>query len=72
MMVEAEANEVTEEVMLEAIMFGHDEIKNIVAKIEELQAIAGKPKMEVKLHTVNAQVNAEVRAFASAQLGRSD
>ncbi|KRE39889.1 polyribonucleotide nucleotidyltransferase [Paenibacillus sp. Soil522] len=68
MMVEAEANEVTEEVMLEAIMFGHDEIKNIVAKIEELQAIAGKPKMEVKLHTVNAQVSAEVRAFASAQL----
>lgn len=68
MMVEAEANEVSEEVMLEAIMFGHDEIKNIVAKIEELQAIAGKPKMEVKLHTVNAQVNAEVRAFASAQL----
>jgi polyribonucleotide nucleotidyltransferase len=68
MMVEAEANEVSEEVMLEAIMFGHDEIKNIVAKIEELQAIAGKPKMEVKLHTVNAQVNVEVRAFASAQL----
>lgn len=68
MMVEAEANEVSEEVMLEAIMFGHDEIKNIVAKIEELQALAGKPKMEVKLHTVNEQVNAEVRAFASAQL----
>jgi polyribonucleotide nucleotidyltransferase len=68
MMVEAEANEVSEDVMLEAIMFGHDEIKNIVAKIEELQAIAGKPKMEVKLHTVNEQVNADVRAYASAQL----
>lgn len=68
MMVEAEANEVTEDVMLEAIMFGHDEIKNIVAKIEELQAVAGKPKMEVKLHSVNEQVNADVRAFASAQL----
>jgi polyribonucleotide nucleotidyltransferase len=68
MMVEAEANEVSEDVMLEAIMFGHDEIKNIVAKIAELQAIAGKPKMEVKLHSINEQVNAEVRAFASAQL----
>lgn len=68
MMVEAEANEVSEEVMLEAIMFGHDEIKNIVAKIEELQAVAGKPKMEVKLHSTNEQVNADVRAFASAQL----
>ncbi|MCA0754084.1 polyribonucleotide nucleotidyltransferase [Paenibacillus sp. N4] len=68
MMVEAEANEVSEDVMLEAIMFGHDEIKNIVAKIEELQAVAGKPKMEVKLHSVNEQVNADVRAFATAQL----
>ncbi len=36
MMVEAEANEVPEAVMLEAIMFGHDEIKKIVATIEEL------------------------------------
>ncbi|MBH5316591.1 polyribonucleotide nucleotidyltransferase [Paenibacillus sp. GSMTC-2017] len=68
MMVEAEANEVSEAVMLEAIMFGHDAIKGIVTKIEELQAVAGKEKMEVKLHTVNEVVNADVRAFASARL----
>ncbi|GMK48096.1 polyribonucleotide nucleotidyltransferase [Paenibacillus glycanilyticus] len=68
MMVEAEGNEVAEDVMLEAIMFGHDEIKKIVATIEELQAAAGKPKMEVKLHAVNAEVNAAVRAFASDRL----
>ncbi|SET42066.1 polyribonucleotide nucleotidyltransferase [Paenibacillus sp. NFR01] len=68
MMVEAEANEVPEEAMLEAIMFGHEEIKNIVATIEELVKIAGKVKMEVKLHAVNAEVNAEVRAFASERL----
>ncbi|MDQ6419207.1 polyribonucleotide nucleotidyltransferase [Paenibacillus sp. LHD-117] len=68
MMVEAEANEVSEEVMLEAIMFGHDAIKEIVAKIEELTAVAGKEKMAVKLHTVNAEVNAAVRAFASERL----
>lgn len=68
MMVEAEGNEVPEDVMLEAIMFGHDEIKGIVAKIEELQAISGKPKMEVKLHSVDAGVNADVRAFASDRL----
>ncbi|ACT02036.1 Polyribonucleotide nucleotidyltransferase [Paenibacillus sp. JDR-2] len=68
MMVEAEGNEVAEDVMLEAIMFGHDEIKKIVAMIEELQAAAGKPKMEVKLHAVNAEVNAAVRAFASDKL----
>lgn len=68
MMVEAEANEVPEEVMLEAIMFGHDEIKNIVSVIEELVEIAGKEKMEVKLHAVNEEVNREVRAFAAGRL----
>ncbi|WP_336786450.1 polyribonucleotide nucleotidyltransferase [Paenibacillus sp. MMO-177] len=68
MMVEAEGNEVSEDIMLEAIMFGHDEIKKIVATIEELQAAAGKPKMEVKLHAVNDEVNAAVRAFASEKL----
>ncbi|MNO57225.1 Polyribonucleotide nucleotidyltransferase [compost metagenome] len=68
MMVEAEANEVPEEVMLEAIMFGHEEIRNIVATIEELVKIAGKEKMAVKLHAVNAEVNTEVRAFAQARL----
>lgn len=68
MMVEAEANEVSEEVMLEAIMFGHEEIKKIVAKIEELVAACGKEKMEVKLHAVNETVNREVREFAEARL----
>ena len=68
MMVEAEGDEVPEEDMLEAIMFGHDEIKKIVATIEELVAQAGKPKMAVKLHTVDANVNVAVREFAEAQL----
>ncbi|UKS29839.1 polyribonucleotide nucleotidyltransferase [Paenibacillus sp. HWE-109] len=68
MMVEAGANEVSEEVVLEAIMFGHDEIRKIVAVIEELVAQAGKPKMEVKLHAVDAEVNSAVRAFAQARL----
>jgi len=68
MMVEAGANEVPEEVMLEAIMYGHDEIRKIVAVIEELVAEAGKPKMEVKLHAVDAAVSAAVREFAQARL----
>lgn len=68
MMVEAEANEVPEETMLEAIMFGHEEIRKIVSVIDELTQKAGKPKMEVKLHAVDAQVNAEVREFAAQRL----
>ncbi|SDW26378.1 polyribonucleotide nucleotidyltransferase [Paenibacillus sp. CF384] len=68
MMVEAEANEVPEDVILEAIMFGHDEIKRIVGTIDELQVLAGKPKVEVKLKTVDAGVNEAVRAFAKTRL----
>lgn len=68
MMVEAEANEVPEEVMLEAIMFGHEEIQKIVATIEEFVSIAGKEKMEVVLHAVNSEVNAAVREFAQSRL----
>lgn len=68
MMVEAEANEVPEEDMLAAIMFGHEEIKKIVAVQEQFAAEAGKPKMEVRLHAVNEQANADVRAYASARL----
>ncbi|WP_458119129.1 polyribonucleotide nucleotidyltransferase [Paenibacillus sp. Z6-24] len=68
MMVEAEANELPEDIMLEAIMFGHNEIRGIIATIEELVQAVGKPKMAVKLHTVDSDVNAAVREFASARL----
>jgi polyribonucleotide nucleotidyltransferase len=68
MMVEAEANEVPEADMLEAIMFGHEEIKNIVDTIDQLVAKAGVPKMEVQLHTVDAAVQAEVEAYAKERL----
>jgi polyribonucleotide nucleotidyltransferase len=68
MMVEAEANEVPEEVILEAIMFGHEEIRKIVGVIEELVRAAGKPKMEVQLHAVDGEVDRAVREFASARL----
>jgi polyribonucleotide nucleotidyltransferase len=47
MMVEAGANEIPEETILDAIMFAHEEIKEIVAFIEEVVAEVGKEKMEV-------------------------
>lgn len=68
MMVEAEANEVPEEVMLEAIMFGHEEIRKIVDVIGRFTELAGTAKMEVKLHAVDTDVNAAVRAFAQERL----
>jgi polyribonucleotide nucleotidyltransferase len=68
MMVEAEADEVPEADMLEAIMFGHNAIKDIVDTIEALVAKAGVPKMEVQLHTVDPEVEAAVEAYAKARL----
>jgi len=47
MMVEAGAKEVPEDVMLEAIMFAHDNIKKIVAFIEEIVAKVGKEKKRI-------------------------
>ena len=44
LMVESEAEILSEEIMLEAVMTGHDEIKNIINGIEELVAEAGKDK----------------------------
>ncbi len=68
MMVEASAHEVPEEIMLEAILFGHEEIKKIVAMIEQFTLDAGKPKMHVKLHTIDPDVFQSVRLRAQEQL----
>ena len=42
------AQEVPEEEILEAILFGHEEIKKLVAFQEEIKAEIGKPMMEVE------------------------
>ena len=64
MMVEAGANEVSEDEMLSAILYAHEEIKKIVAFISEIQAEIGKPKMEVNIHQPDAELNEKVRAWA--------
>lgn len=64
MMVEAGAKEVTEEEMLGAILFAHEEIKKIVAFIEGIQAEIGKPKMQVEIHHPDEKLTEEVRAYA--------
>lgn len=67
-MVEAGADEVPEEVMLEAIMYGHEEIKKIIAFQEEIIAAVGKEKSEIKLKQVDAELNQEVRQLAESKL----
>jgi polyribonucleotide nucleotidyltransferase len=68
MMVEAGANEVPEETMLEAIMYGHEEVKRIVAFIEDIVSKVGKEKMEVELAQINPELEREVREYATSRL----
>jgi polyribonucleotide nucleotidyltransferase len=67
-MVEAGAKEVPEEVMLEAIMFGHTVIQQLVEFQKQIVAEIGKPKMEVVLHQIDPEIDQAVRAYADARL----
>ncbi|QZY56800.1 polyribonucleotide nucleotidyltransferase [Crassaminicella profunda] len=68
MMVEAGSNEISEEVMLEGILFAHEEIKKIVAFIEEIVEEVGKTKQEVTLFKVDEEIEKEVREFATEKM----
>ena len=64
MMVEAGANEVSEETMLKAILLAHVEIKKLVALQETIAAEIGKEKAEVVMATTGEDVVAAVREYA--------
>ena len=64
MMVEAGANEVSEETMLKAILLAHEEIKKLVALQETIAAEIGKEKAEVVMATTGEDVVAAVREYA--------
>ncbi len=68
MMVEAGADIVPEETMLDAILFGHEEIKKIVEFIDEIVAEVGKPKMEIELAHVPEEIETAVREYAEGKM----
>ncbi len=68
MMVEAGADEVPEDVMLDAIFYAHEEIKKIVRFINEIVEEVGKEKMEVELVKAPADLEAAVRVFATEKI----
>ncbi|WP_246939812.1 polyribonucleotide nucleotidyltransferase [Bacillus pinisoli] len=70
-MVEAGADEVPEEVMLEAIMFGHEEIKRLIEFQESIVASVGKEKREVVLYQVDEEIEKEVRALAEEKINKA-
>ncbi len=68
MMVEAGASVITEQEMLGAIMFGHEEIKKIVAFIESIQAEIGKPKAQIELEKIPEEIDSAVRKYADKKM----
>lgn len=67
-MVEAGAKEVSEEDMLAALMFGHEQIKKLCAFQEEIVAACGKEKREIELYAVDETIDSEVRKNFEAQI----
>ena len=68
LMVEAGANEVTEEEMIGAILFGHEEIKKIVAFIEGIQKEIGKEKIVPDLYHPAPEIEAAVKEYADKKM----
>jgi len=68
MMVEAGANELPEEVVLDAILFGHKEIQRLVEFQQGIQKECGKEKKEAKLFSVPEELSAAISDYAKARL----
>ena len=68
MMVEAGANEVPEEKMLEAILFGHEAIKDICRFIKDIVAEVGKEKQEYTVFKAGEDVDAAVREYSTQKM----
>lgn len=67
-MVEASAKEVSEEDMLNALLFGHEEIKRLVDFQLEIQKEVGKEKAVVELRVIPEEINQLVRSMAEKDL----
>ena len=70
-MVEAGAMEVSEEDMLEALMFGHEAIKELIAFEEEIIQAIGEPKMEYEKLEISPELRSEVDEFCRDRIDAS-
>ncbi len=68
LMVESEAKRLSEDVMLGAVMFGHEHMQMAIRAINELAAEAGKPKWEWETPAENRELDAAVAELAEAEL----
>ena len=70
-MVEAGAREVSEEDMLDALMFGHEAIKELIAFEEEIIAAIGEEKMEYEKLEISDELRQEVVEFCKDRVDAS-
>ncbi len=68
LMVESEAKRLSEEVMLGAVMFGHEQMQVAIKAINELAAEASKPKWDWEAPAVNQELESAVAEIASSGL----
>lgn len=68
MMVEAGSSEISEDTMLKAILFAHEEIKKIVGFIEEIVNDIGKPKDEVVLFVPQEEILSSVSEYGKQKM----
>lgn len=71
LMVESEAKELSEDIMLGAVMFGHREMQTAIKAIKELAEDAGKPLWEWEAPKRNEKVEQRVVALAEAELTKA-
>ena len=67
-MVESSAKEVSEEDMLEALMFGHEAIKELIEFEEQIIKEVGKPKKEYPIITIDSEINNKVRDMITIKM----
>ncbi len=70
-MVESSASEVTEEDMLEALMFGHEAIKELIAFEEQIISEIGEEKMEYEVLDIPETLKQEIRELAGEELNKA-
>jgi polyribonucleotide nucleotidyltransferase len=71
LMVESEAKELTEDQMLGAVLFAHQEMQTVINAINELVSEAGKPRWDWQAPEADAELVAAVEAAASGPLGEA-
>lgn len=70
-MVESSAKEVPEEVMLEALMFGHKAVKEIIAFEEKIIAEIGEEKMEYEMLTIEDEMKERITSLISKKMDKA-